>query len=260
MLRKNELDKTKFSSCQIYCGGKKFTNVKAILLDKDGTLENSQTFLQDLAQERLRLIEAEIKHNLRESLLSAWGIRNSILDVTGLMAVGSREENALAAAAYVAEKGYSWFEAKQIVNSAFDQAHKNCVKTPESCPLFPDVKEKLQTWTEAGLRLGIVSADSTTEIEAFVERHKLSKYIHFFLGSDYTFSKPDPRLFMQACEILGVSPSETIMIGDSLGDIEMAQQAAAAGTIGIYWSSSSVGHLKSADVEITSFQEIKILD
>ncbi len=260
MLGKNEFDKTKFSAHQIYCGGKKFTNIKAILLDKDGTLENSQIFLQDLAQERLRLIEAEIKYNLKESLLSAWGIRDSILDVTGLMAVGSREENALAAAAYVAEKGYSWFEAKRIVNSAFDKAYKNCVKTPESCPLFPGVKEKLQTWTEAGLKLGIVSADSTTEIEAFTKRYQLSDYIQVILGSDHAFSKPDPRLFLQACEMLEVAPSQSIMIGDSLGDIEMAQQAAAAGTIGIYWSSSSVGHLKSADVEITSFQEIKIFD
>ncbi len=259
MLRTNEFDTTKFSAHQIYCGGKKFTNIKAILLDKDGTLENSQSFLQDLAQERASLIESEIGHNLRESLLSAWGIRGNIFDATGLMAVGSRAENAIAAAAYVAEKGYSWFEAKQIVNQAFEQAHKNCVKTPESCPLFPGVKEKLLTWTEAGLKLGIVSADSTSEIEAFTKRYQLSDYIQVILGSDYAFSKPDPRLFLQACEILEVSPSQTLMIGDSLGDIEMAQKAA-AGTIGIAWSSFLVGHLTSADVEITSFKEIKILD
>ena len=250
--------KQKFSDCQIYCSGKKFAGIGAILLDKDGTLENSQSFLQDLAQERVRIIESKIQHNLREYLLSAWGIRDSIFDPTGLMAVGSRRENAIAAAAYVAEKGYSWFEAKQIVNHAFEQAQQNCIKTAKSCPLFPGITEMLQAFSEAGLKLGIVSADSTSEIEIFMKRHQLSDHINLILGSDRAFSKPDPQLFIQACQILEVSPSQTIMIGDSLGDIQMAQEAGAAGTIGISWSESLAGQLKTADVEIRNFQEIKI--
>ena len=256
----------------ICCGEKKFTNIKSILLDKDGTLENSQSFLQDLARERVRLIESQIKHigNFSGSLLAAFGIRDSIFDEfdpTGLMAVGSRAENAIAAAAYVAEKGYSWFEAKQIVHNAFEQAQQNCIKTAKSCPLFPGIMEMLQAFSEAGLKLGIVSADSTSEIEIFMKRHQLSDYINLILGSDLgeaealrgrAFSKPDPQLFIQACQILEVSPSETIMIGDSLGDIQMAQEAGAAGTIGISWSESLAGHLKTADVEIRNLQEIKI--
>ncbi|MDJ0577384.1 MAG: HAD family hydrolase [Xenococcaceae cyanobacterium MO_234.B1] len=247
----------------ICCGVKKFTNIKSILLDKDGTLENSQSFLQDLARERVRLIESQLKpiDNFSESLLSAFGIRDSILgefDPTGLMAVGSRAENAIAAAAYVAEKGYSWFEAKQIVDYAFEQAQQNCIKTAKSCPLFPSIIEMLQAFSEAGLKLGIVSADSTSEIEIFMKRHQLSDYIHLILGSDRDFSKPDPKLFIQACQMLGVSPAQTIMIGDSLGDIQMAQEAGAAGTIGISWSESWAGHLKTADVEIRNLQEIKI--
>ena len=228
------------------------------MLDKDGTLENSPHFSQKLANERAILIESEIKQNIKESLLAAWGIQDNILDLAGLMAVGSREENATVAAACVAQKGYSWFKAKEIVERAFEQAHKNCTKTRESSPLFPGVSEMLESFTQAGLKLGIVSADSTPEIVAFTQRHQLSEYIKLSLGSDLSFRKPDPRLFIQACEMLQVSPSQTLMIGDSLGDIKMAQEAGAAGTIGISWSESLGGHLETADIEIRDIKEIQI--
>ncbi|MGK7941932.1 MAG: HAD family hydrolase, partial [Crocosphaera sp.] len=109
----------------ISCGVKQFTNIESIMLDKDGTLENSPNFSQKLAHERASLIESYIKKDIRESLLKAWGIRDNIFDLTGLMAVGSREENAIVAAAYVAQRGYSWSEARQIVDRAFEQAHKH---------------------------------------------------------------------------------------------------------------------------------------
>ncbi len=242
----------------ICCNNRKFTNIKSILLDKDGTLENSQKFLLDLATTRASLIESQIKQNLKQSLLKAWGIREQKLDPTGLMAVGSKAENAIASAAYLTEQGYSWFGAKEIVNNAFEQADRRCAKTPQSCSLFPGVREQLQTWVKAGLKLGIVSADSTAAVEAFTRNYELSEYIDLSLGSDRAFSKPDPKLFIQACQILRVSPCQTIMVGDSLGDIEMARKGGAAGTIGISWVSSLVGHLKTADVEIENLQEIKI--
>lgn len=244
----------------ISCGVKQFTNIESIMLDKDGTLENSPNFSQKLAHERASLIESYIKKDIRESLLKAWGIRDNIFDLTGLMAVGSREENAIVAAAYVAQRGYSWSEARQIVDRAFEQAHKHCTKTPESSPLFPGVREMLETFTEAGLKLGIISADSTPEIAAFIQRYQLSEYIQLILGSDFNFRKPDPQLFLEACKMLQVSPSQTLMIGDSVGDIKMAQGAGAAGTIGISWSESLTGHLGTADLEIRDLKEIKIFD
>ncbi|HHP7229809.1 MAG TPA: HAD family hydrolase [Xenococcaceae cyanobacterium] len=244
----------------ICSSGKKFTNIKSILLDKDGTLEDSGSFLLNLAQERVRLIKSQIKPraNFSESLLLAFGIHSNTLDLTGLMAVGSRTENAIAATAYVAEQGYSWFEAKEIVDCAFTQAQQNCIKTVESCPLFAGIDKMLQQFSAVGLKMGIVSADSTLEIERFIQRHQLAEYFDLGLGSDRTLSKPDPQLVIQACQILAVSPAETIMIGDSLGDIQMAQQAGVAGTIGIAWDNSLAGKLKTADVTISDCQEIEI--
>ena len=79
------------------------------------------------------------------------------------------------------------------------------------------------------------------------------------MGVEKGLNKPEPQLFIQACHRLDVEPAQTIMVGDSQGDIEMAQAASAAGTIGICWGNASAYHLSKADVVIASLEEIKIV-
>lgn len=241
----------------ISCKNTKFINIKAIFFDKDGTLENSQTFLRELGIKRARLIDAQIP-GIGEPLLMAFGIQDDILDPTGLMAVGSRQENEIAAAAYIAETGRSWFEAKEIARNAFEEANKYLPRTAESSPLFVGSLEILKYLADAGLKLGILSADSTAGVKAFVECHRLTPYIQLTMGSDFG-NKPDPELFIRACRALEVEPVHTLMIGDARGDIEMAKAAGAAGTIGICWETSQSDCLVGADVAIAQLDEIKIL-
>ena len=235
-----------------------FDNIQAILFDKDGTLENSQTFLRELGIKRARLIDAQIP-GIGEPLLMAFGITDNILDPTGLMAVGSRPENEIAAAAYIAETGRSWFEAKSIASRAFAEADNYISKNAATSPLFAGSLERLKLLAAEGLKLGILSADSTSNVEEFVVKHQLSEYIQLAMGAEGGLSKPNPQLFIQACQILGVEPSETIMVGDAQGDIEMAKIAGAAGTIGICWNTAKANHLPTADVAIASLEEIKIV-
>jgi phosphoglycolate phosphatase len=240
----------------INCKNAKFINIKAILFDKDGTLENSQTFLRELGIKRARLIDAQIP-GISEPLLMALGIQDNFLDPTGLMAVGSRQENEIAAAAYIAETGRSWFEAKEIARNAFEEANRYLPRTAESSPLFAGSLEMLKYFADAGVKLGIISADSTVGVKAFVERHRLTPYIQLTMGSEFG-TKPDPLLFIRACQALGIEPMHTLMVGDARGDIEMAKAAGAAGTIGICWESSKTD-LIEADVAIAQLDELKIL-
>lgn len=242
----------------IRCGKSKFTNIQAIIFDKDGTLEDSQLFLRELAYKRVRTIDAQIP-GIGEPLLMALGIQDNKLDPTGLMAVGCRRENEIAAAAYIAETGRSWFESIAIAQNAFLEADKSLSKQTNTSPLFAGSLEVLRFLSEAGLKLGILSADSSAGIQAFVDRHQLSNYIQMIMGADRGLSKPDPALFLQACRELGVEPQATLMVGDSQGDIKMAKAAGAAGTIGICWGNPQAFHLETADVAIASLDEMQIV-
>ncbi|MBD1927083.1 HAD family hydrolase [Trichocoleus sp. FACHB-90] len=241
----------------IRCKDVTFENIQAVIFDKDGTLEDSESFLRNLGQKRSRIIDAQIP-GIGDPLLMAFGINGDKLDPTGLMAVGSSLENEIAAAAYIAETGRGWLESRAIARRAFEESDQ-FLKDAAPSPLFVGSLEVLQFLFLAGLKLGILSAATTSRVKAFVKRHQLSDYIQLEMGGDEDYSKPDPALFLQACQRLGVEPGATLMVGDSAGDIQMAREAGAAGCIGICWGKPEAAHLETADVAISQLDEIQIL-
>lgn len=244
------------SRLNIHCRGVTFPNIQAVIFDKDGTLEDSQEYLRNLGIKRTRLIDAQIP-GIGDPLLMSFGIDGERIDPTGLMAVGSRRENEIVAAGYIAETGRGWLDALGIARRAFDEADQ-FLKTAPPSPLFVGCLEVLQGLSEAGLKLGILSAASTEVVQNFVKRHQLNPYIQLEMGVDsVALSKPDPALFLEACRRLQIEPAATLMVGDAAGDIEMARNAGAAGCIGICWGRPEARHLETADVTIASLDEIQ---
>lgn len=242
----------------IKCRDIAFTNIQAVLFDKNGTLEDSEVYLTTLGQQAAKLIDREIP-GIGESLLMAWGINNNgqYLDPAGLMAVASRRETEIATAAYIAATGKGWIESLNLACQLLAIAEQKVIQTPS--PLFPGSRELLQTLLAADVKLGILSAATTEDVKNFVTAHNLGDYLQLQMGVDQGPSKPDPILFLQACETLGVEPSATLMIGDSVADMQMARNAQAAGCIGITWINQPE-NVQGADVVIHQFSEIQVFN
>jgi phosphoglycolate phosphatase len=238
----------------IKCRNISFSNIQAIFFDKNGTLEDSEAYLRSLGQRSARMIDAQIP-GIGEPLLMAFGINSDTLDPAGLISVASRRETEIAAAAYIAETGKGWFESLKIARKSLDEAEKYLGTTP--APLFPGTLDLLKSLSAAGIKLGIISAATTAEVSNFVTQHELTDYIQLQKGVDDGPSKPDPILFLQACAALGVEPGNTLMVGDAVGDMQMARNAKAAGCIGITWVGKS-DHVQGADVVINQLDEIVI--
>jgi phosphoglycolate phosphatase len=239
----------------IDCLSRQFPDIQAIIFDKDGTLEDSGDYLRNLSQKRARLIDAQIP-GVGEPLLMAFGVNGLTLDPAGLQAVGSRYENEIAAAAYVAETGRGWSAALDIVRGAFEEVDRVMESTPAA--MFPGCLASIESLATAGIKLGIVSAATTSQVVKFAHYHHLQSYFQVILGSDLQFAKPDPRLFQFACQELGVKPDRTLMVGDSTWDMVMGSQGGAAGCIGIAWGRSGQP-LAMADVSIGSLSELQIV-
>jgi phosphoglycolate phosphatase len=239
----------------VKCRNLVFPQIQAILFDKNGTLEDSEVYLRSLGQRAARIIDSQIP-GIGEPLLMAFGIHGNHLDVAGLMAVASRRDTTVAAAAYIAETGRGWFESMKLAHQAFAEAETYVGKN--SAPLFPGSLEVLQSLSSAGLLLGILSAATTEDVQRFVWFHQLEDYITLKMGVDSgSPNKPDPALFIQACQALGVEPKATLMVGDSAGDMQMARHAQSAGCIGITWIGQP-DNVRGADVVINQLDEIQV--
>jgi phosphoglycolate phosphatase len=242
----------------IQCGTERFENIEAVIFDKDGTLANSHIFLRNLAQKCARLIDAQVP-GVQEPLLMAFGVESDRLNPAGLMAVGTRLENEIAAAAYVAETGRDWLEALSIVRSAFTEADRVFQRKADSTPLYAGAKEFMQAIAQANLKIGILSSDTTANVQDFVDKYELNSLVQLVMGTDTGLSKPNPELLRQACADLNVLPERAIVIGDSAADMEMACAANAAGCIGIMWEPINPASLNPATTLVQSFVTIQIV-
>ena len=87
-------------------------------------------------------------------------------------------------------------------------------------PLKPHTIELLSAMKSAGMKIAIAS--SSTREEVTTQLTKLGAFQFFdaaVCGDQVTKSKPDPEIFLLACDALGVKPEETLGLEDSFNGV-----------------------------------------
>ncbi|MEO1522729.1 MAG: HAD-IA family hydrolase [Cyanobacteria bacterium J06633_2] len=242
---------------QIRCHDAVFQNIEAVLLDKDGTLAQTAPFLVNLGRQRIDCIDIHIP-TIRDELFRMFGLGSHGLASDGLLAVGTRYENEIAAAASIAGTGCGWADALAIAKDAFRDADALLNPKAPQTPLFPGTIEFLDMLCRHGLTVGLLSADSSTNVDDFVQTYKLGKYFQFVKGIDHPPGKPDSSLIQLACQSMNVIDERMLVIGDSSVDIQLAEQGHTAGCIAMAWDSVQSKHLERAGAIAHSFDAIVV--
>jgi len=99
------------------------------------------------------------------------------------------------------------------------------LKTPD-VPLYPGVQRLLEKLKKDGKKVAIVTTSLHAQIDSLVKKHELETLIDAIVcGDDVANIKPHPEPLHLALSLLGGSPKQAVMIGDSDKDIEAAQRA-----------------------------------
>ena len=93
--------------------------------------------------------------------------------------------------------------------------------------------------------LGIATGKSRRGVDAIFERLGLHPYFVTIQTADGHPSKPHPSMIRAAIHETGAAAESTVMIGDTVFDIEMAKNAEVAG-VGVTWGYHPVDQLKLA--------------
>jgi phosphoglycolate phosphatase len=95
--------------------------------------------------------------------------------------------------------------------------------------LFPGVAEGLARLKEFGLRMAVCSNKPAIFTQELIDYLGLAPFLDAVVGpEDAPRSKPAPDLLLEAMMRLGVTPPQTLYIGDMTIDIETARGAGAA--------------------------------
>ena len=238
----------------VCCGKQQFQCISAILWDKDGTLADSHGFLRQLAHQRSHRLNQQVS-GIYDDLMTAFGCAAGQYDPAGLMAVGTRYENEIAAAAYVAAKGKPWAASLQLVQSSFTESDRSVTRKADYTPPFADISRSLQEGHQRGFPMAVLSGDTTANIQDFLDCYDLAHTIAWSAGSESPPVKPDPQMVWTACEQLKVSPDECLVIGDSALDQQLAHNSQCAGFVSVTWGGSPA--IANADAVLASPQELQ---
>jgi pyrophosphatase PpaX len=100
---------------------------------------------------------------------------------------------------------------------------------------FDGVEELMQTLSEQGRKLGIVTAKGRQTVDLAFAVLSLERYFDAVVTADMTDRhKPDPAPVLKALELLETEPGDAAFVGDSPYDI-VAGKAAGVFTVAVSW-------------------------
>jgi len=91
--------------------------------------------------------------------------------------------------------------------------------------LFPGARETLLLLREAGFELAIATGKGRTGLEKVLKHTELESMFSVTRCSDETRSKPHPQMLEEILQETGIEAANTLMVGDTEYDMNMAIQA-----------------------------------
>ena len=115
-------------------------------------------------------------------------------------------------------------------------------------PLFDGMDETVRALHADGWQLGIATGKSDRGLRSTLAVHGIDALFATLQTADRHPSKPHPAMLLAAMDEALAEPSDTVMIGDTTYDMEMAQVAGAR-AIGVAWGYHSPDELLKAGAE-----------
>lgn len=112
-------------------------------------------------------------------------------------------------------------------------------------PLFNGTRELLSQLHTDAWTLGVATGKSMRGLEATLAHHALAGFFSTLQTADRARGKPHPEMLEIAMAETAAAPAETVMIGDTTYDMEMAVNAGVR-ALGVAWGYHSPEDLMSA--------------
>lgn len=92
--------------------------------------------------------------------------------------------------------------------------------------LYPNVSDVLELLSQNGYKISLLTTKAQDQAEKILEHFNLSKFFNMIMGRRNGIAhKPSPEPLLMICEELGVTPEESLIVGDTEMDIQCGQNA-----------------------------------
>jgi phosphoglycolate phosphatase len=113
-------------------------------------------------------------------------------------------------------------------------------------PLYPGARDAIERLRQRDdVVMGVATGKSRRGVAAMVETHGLEGVFVTVQTADTAPSKPHPGMVLDAMRETGIAPANTVVIGDTVFDMQMAKSAGAS-AIGVAWGYHPVADLHAS--------------
>ena len=113
-------------------------------------------------------------------------------------------------------------------------------------PLFDGASALLEALDAAGFLLGVATGKTRAGLDRAIAAHGLGGRFHATRCADEGYPKPHPDMLLALMDRLGVQPVETLMIGDTTHDLDLARNAGAR-AVAVAYGAHDVEGLQSRE-------------
>ncbi len=138
------------------------------------------------------------------------------------IAGGTKETNALVFDSFF-DTDIHYYDYREVVNAGVEKH-----ATEHGYEVKPGVKELFDYLKSKDIKIALATSTAKERANRFLKPHGLLKYFDAMLFGDVITpgrGKPHPDIYLSACKALGVDPSETIGVEDSINGIKSSSAA-----------------------------------
>lgn len=217
--------------------GHRFTGIKLVIFDKDGTLMELHHYWTEMCKIRVNLIAEKfpLTSEQKNAMLFEMGvdIEKKKLRPDGPVGIKKREIVMQAAIDCLALAGY--LDTKIICQQIFEEVDIRSAGMLDHLVIpIHGATEIINNLVASGCKIAIATTDRSHRAALAMDEMGLGKKIDLIIGADQVSeTKPDPEMVFLILDTLKIKKSQTLMIGDAITDIEMGNRAGLAGSIAV---------------------------
>ena len=208
-------------------------NFEAIILDFDGTIADTRKSIVKTVQETLKYLGVSLIKDEEVEKLIGLPLKTTFEEAAG-------------------------FKGKYIDKAIEEYRSKYLKIALNSITLFPGVEKTLKTLYNSGFKIAIASNRGKKVLVKLLNFFGIASLFSFIAGEeDVRKKKPAPDVVNLILGKLNAPPDKTLVVGDTVYDIEMGKKAFTF-TCAVTYGNSSIDRLKTAspDYIIDNFTQL----